>query len=597
MAGSPRFGSVGRQPVIDYLTKDYVGFRQGMLNRIPELLPNWTDRSEADFGVVLIELFAYVADILSYYQDRVANESFLVTATERRSVAELLRLIGYQIDPGLSASALIHFEVSDASDTIDITAASLPIRVKTSGVAAQSDVTFEITRAFTLRSKNNAISLESVDALEPSATAIRLPQGSHALSPEDVVYLEEIPGRESRGGAARRSPAMTITSIEAAEDGTDTITWSPPLPERFDPARSKLKGNNIIATHGETVTEEITTLTRTDAPATSFVLSRRPVSHLLRTRGTQRRRSKPELEVRVSGVLWDEVDSFVASGPGDRHYVTSIDVNDEVTVTFGTGTRGVAVPDGLEIRVQYRIGIGSVGNVGAGTLTRLEPSIPGVTAVTNPLPAEGGVDRESTEEAKISGPGSIIAQQRAVTLEDYALLAQEFPGIAKARARVGLRGGYKVVRVFVSPEHHLAGVPPPVPAERKLALKRHLEARMPVNRMAGVDVLDAFYVPVDMTAEVHLRPETQRREAFDRAHRALTELLALSRRSFGEPVRVGEIFTALFPLDGVAFVQLKRLARRGTPAPASECALADVPIDDHELAVEGDVDVIVVGGQ
>src|SRR5687767_9363902 len=89
----PRFGVVGRQPVIDYLTKDYAGFRQGMLDQIPLRLPQWTDRSEADFGVVLIELVAYVADILSYYQDRVANESFLSTATQRRSVTELLRLI------------------------------------------------------------------------------------------------------------------------------------------------------------------------------------------------------------------------------------------------------------------------------------------------------------------------------------------------------------------------------------------------------------------------------------------------------------------------------------------------------------------------
>ena len=68
-----RLAAVGRQPVIDYLTKDYEGFKQAMLGQIPVLLPNWTDRSESDFGVVLIELFAYVADILSYYQDRVAN--------------------------------------------------------------------------------------------------------------------------------------------------------------------------------------------------------------------------------------------------------------------------------------------------------------------------------------------------------------------------------------------------------------------------------------------------------------------------------------------------------------------------------------------
>src|SRR5262245_15753557 len=104
-AAPPRVVVTGKRPIIDYVTKDYDGFRRGMLDQIPLLLPSWTDRDESDFGVVLIELFAYVADILSYYQDRVANEAYLDTATQRRSVQALLRLIDYQIDPGLAATA------------------------------------------------------------------------------------------------------------------------------------------------------------------------------------------------------------------------------------------------------------------------------------------------------------------------------------------------------------------------------------------------------------------------------------------------------------------------------------------------------------
>src|SRR5437879_5581409 len=87
------------QQVIDYLARDYSSFRKALLDLIPSKLPEWTDRSEADFGVVLIELLAYMADILSYYQDRIANEAFLSTAQERRSVIEHLRLIGYEM-PG-----------------------------------------------------------------------------------------------------------------------------------------------------------------------------------------------------------------------------------------------------------------------------------------------------------------------------------------------------------------------------------------------------------------------------------------------------------------------------------------------------------------
>ena len=49
--------------------------------------------------MLLVDLFAYVGDVIAYYQDRIASESFLDTAVERRSVLNLLRLIGYELAP------------------------------------------------------------------------------------------------------------------------------------------------------------------------------------------------------------------------------------------------------------------------------------------------------------------------------------------------------------------------------------------------------------------------------------------------------------------------------------------------------------------
>ena len=68
-------------PVVDYMARDYDSLLQAMYNQVPSKLPQWKDfTNEADFGNVLLELFAHIGDILSYYQDRVANESFLGTA-------------------------------------------------------------------------------------------------------------------------------------------------------------------------------------------------------------------------------------------------------------------------------------------------------------------------------------------------------------------------------------------------------------------------------------------------------------------------------------------------------------------------------------
>ena len=99
-------------PAIDYTNRDYASFRQAMLELAAFRLPEWTDYSEADPGMLMVELFAYVGDILAYYQDRIASESFLATATERRSILHLLRLIGYQLNPPVAAHAELQLTFS-----------------------------------------------------------------------------------------------------------------------------------------------------------------------------------------------------------------------------------------------------------------------------------------------------------------------------------------------------------------------------------------------------------------------------------------------------------------------------------------------------
>lgn len=109
------------RPVIDYMARDYESLLQAMRERIPQKLPEWRDyASEADFGNVLLELFAHLGDILSFYQDRVANESFLGTAQTRRSTIEHLRLIGYELGTAAPAAAGLALAVP-ASVTASVT--------------------------------------------------------------------------------------------------------------------------------------------------------------------------------------------------------------------------------------------------------------------------------------------------------------------------------------------------------------------------------------------------------------------------------------------------------------------------------------------
>lgn len=100
---------------IDYTTKDFDSFRSSMLDYASRTFPEWTQASEGDFGILMVELFAYVADILSYYGDRVANEAFLPTATQRRSVLNISDLLAYTPSGGIASTGTVTFINSTAT--------------------------------------------------------------------------------------------------------------------------------------------------------------------------------------------------------------------------------------------------------------------------------------------------------------------------------------------------------------------------------------------------------------------------------------------------------------------------------------------------
>ncbi|MDE1867997.1 MAG: putative baseplate assembly protein, partial [Thaumarchaeota archaeon] len=98
---------MGEKEMMNYMAKDYESFRQSLLELLTKKFPEWNYKSDADTRIMLVELFSYIADELSYYQDRVANEAFLRTARKRFSVGSHLNLVDYRLHNGCSAIAFI----------------------------------------------------------------------------------------------------------------------------------------------------------------------------------------------------------------------------------------------------------------------------------------------------------------------------------------------------------------------------------------------------------------------------------------------------------------------------------------------------------
>lgn len=105
---------------IDYTSAEYADIRADLLRRADALMPEWTSRSEADFGVVLAELWSHAADLNNYGIDRMLRESFLPTALTRESVLTLAGMLGYTPHGAVAANGSVTL-ISETSATQPIT--------------------------------------------------------------------------------------------------------------------------------------------------------------------------------------------------------------------------------------------------------------------------------------------------------------------------------------------------------------------------------------------------------------------------------------------------------------------------------------------
>jgi len=84
-----------RVPPIDFTSRDFLSLRSDMISLIPFFTPDWTDHNASDMGIVLLDCVAYAGDILHYYVDRMAAESYFDTAVTPEAVMALARAIDY----------------------------------------------------------------------------------------------------------------------------------------------------------------------------------------------------------------------------------------------------------------------------------------------------------------------------------------------------------------------------------------------------------------------------------------------------------------------------------------------------------------------
>ncbi len=176
-------------PAVSYRVGTWSAFKESMLARLSSsdypALAALKTRSDDDFTIALLDATSIVLDILTFYQERLANESYLRTATQLRSLTELSRLIGYQPVPGVSASAYLAFTLKAApgqAPNPSAAAITIPAGTRAQSVPAQGQTpqTFETSTAISAKSDWNALPVQADQPWIPPVT----PPGANPWTPE-----------------------------------------------------------------------------------------------------------------------------------------------------------------------------------------------------------------------------------------------------------------------------------------------------------------------------------------------------------------------------------------------------------------------------
>jgi predicted phage baseplate assembly protein len=620
--------------------------------RIPRYTPEWTDLNDSDPGIALVELFAWMSDLLLYRLGKVPELNYL----------KFLELIGIELLPAEPASAEVTFPVLPTTvEPFVIVPANTPVSAEAPG--EDRPIVFETERSLIALTPSIAsvqvfdgytftdVTLANTEAQEPYApfgpaaadgAALLIGFEYGAPFPEvqvDLAVFLPAPRTPARAVDCGTSQVPLVNTAEVAWEywsGTDwralrllkdetqtflrtghivlktppkgkmatlavngsaSLYWLRALVKRsaWDTAPQLLavRTNTVAVLQAETVRDEVLGGTSGE-PNQVVTLVHSPV-----LQGTL----KLEVDEGDGFTEWTPVDDFYGSGKDDRHYVLNRTTGE---VRFGNGTRGAipvanpANPAGNVVARTYRFGGGVRGNVPANAIKTPVVSIAGLAEdkVGNLLPAAGGRDEETLEEAKERAPATLKANCRAVTLEDFEELARRVGTVKRARALPLFHPQFPgvkvpgVVSVIVIPENDR---PNPMPSDGTI---RSVCALLNGRRLLTTEVyvIPPTYHEVSVAAEVIADNTADLGVVREAVEAALTTYFHPLRGGedglgwpFGGDIFFSRVYQRILDIRGVQRIERVTISLDGEAA--EECRNVPVPQGALLFSTSHDVEV------
>ena len=537
-------------PAIDYTSRDFNSIKNDLVNYAKRYYPNtFQDFNEAGFGALMLDTVSYVGDILSYYVDYSANETFLDTALEYNNVLKLGRQMGFRLTGNPSSSGIATFYIIVPASVTGLGPDTRYLPILKQGTALSSD------------------------------------GGSQFILNEDVVFSD--PKNEVVVSAANENTGVPtffairatgqVISGEIREETIDVGDF-----EKF--RRIELSDENITEILGCTDTNGHQYF-RVDY-LSQDVIFKAVTNRDASSNDKAASLLKPVVVPRRFTVERDRLKTTLQFGFGSERDVTSDPLIDPATTILdfharefvtetsfdpsnllGTNKLGIS-PANTSLRVVYRVNTTDTVNIGANGLTAVADAlfqfedvnslnsndvvqVQKSLEVSNDEPILGDVSLPTTDELKIRIYDNFASQNRAVSAQDYRALTYQMPGEFGAVKRVNIirdaDSQKRNLNLYVISEDSRGHL-----EQTNMTVKRNLKTWLNKSRMINdtIDILNTMIVNMQITFTIVADLEANKFAVLNAANLAVADLFR-QQQDIGEPFFITDIYARLNAVRGV----------------------------------------------
>lgn len=548
-----------KRPPIKLTNRDFETIKEDLVNYAKVYYPQtYRDFSDASFGAMMMDMVAYVGDILSFYVDYQTNETFIDSAIERQNVINLSKQLGYKTPGAKSSTGTCYFYATVPSGSGGgVNTDAMPILKKGATLRSNSGASFLLIEDIDFSKSDSEIVVAAVDA-DGTATSYAIRQTGEVIS--GVIETELITIESAQKFNKVKLDLDNVSEIISVIDSEGN--------EYFEVEHLS---QNIVY-------EAVKNIDQSTVENAPYVLREKLVPRRFTVEFDED--AQPTLifgygsDATLADNEYPDPSSVVLQKVGKNYYTDdSFDPNkllstDKFGVSPPAGTMSVTVRrnDASNVNVAALTvnEIGSFELFFKNTVTdSVSNSVRNSIEVENEEPINGQTSDDDIEDIRTRAIDSFAAQNRAVTRQDYINLVYKLPskfGSIKRANVVQDKDSFKRnLNLYVigeSSEGYLQ--------KCSTTLKQNLKTWISGYKMINdtIDILDGkimnFGIEFDIIVKIGANQNEVMVEAIDR----ITNNFKI-KRSFGEPIYLSEVYKLLNSIPDVVDTRDVRVINKG----------------------------------